>query len=74
MNRKKAIVGQHLYWTDLIKDMKIEVKNDDTFQNTKRSNIKCGKFPAKLPEEILWHKLCVDIIVAYTICRKGKNK
>ena len=35
----------------------------------KQSNIKDGKSPDKEAEEILWNKLCVDIISPYVIRR-----
>ena len=42
-------------------------------QPTKRSTKKYGKLPAKLPEEIPWNKIYVDLIGPYKICRKGKE-
>ena len=30
------------------------------------------KLPAKMLEETPWNKQCVNIIVSYNICRKGK--
>ena len=33
----------------------------DVRQRTKWSTKKCGKLPAKLAEETLWNKLCVDL-------------
>ena len=51
-----------------------EVKNCDTCQGTKWSNIKYGKLPAKLSEEIPWNKLFVDLIGTYVIWRKGQRE
>ena len=62
MDITEAMVGQHLYWTDISDAVWKEVTNCDTYQSTKRSNKKYGKLPVKLAEEILWNKLCVDII------------
>ena len=39
----------------------------------KTVNKKNGKIPAKLAEETLWNKLCVDIIGPYKILGKGKE-
>ena len=50
------------------------MSNCDTFQRTKRSNKKYGKFPAKLSEEILWNKLCVYLIGTHVIRQKGKKE
>ena len=36
-------------------------------------NKKNSKLPAKLAEEILWNKLCVDIIGSYKIRIKGRE-
>ena len=35
-------------------------------------NLKNGKLPAKIVEEIQWNKLCGDIICTYKIFRKVK--
>ena len=73
MYRTEAMVFQHLYWPDIIDAVRKEVTNCDTCQSTKRSNIKYGKLPAKLAEEISWDKLFVDIIAPYAIGRKLKK-
>ena len=36
-------------------------------------NIKYGKLPAKLAEEIPWKKLCVDLIGLYKTRRKWRD-
>ena len=39
----------------------------------KKINNKNGKFPAKLADETLWKKICVDLKGPYKISRKGKE-
>ena len=73
MDRTEAIIYQHLYWPDTIDSVHKKGSNYDTCQRTKLSNKKYGKLPAKLAEEILWNKICVDIIGPYVIRRKGKK-
>ena len=67
------MIFQHFYWTDIRNDIRREVINCDTYQLTKRSNKKYGKFPAKLADEIPWNKLYVDLIGPYIIQHKGKK-
>jgi hypothetical protein len=31
-----------------------------------------GHLPEKVTEAIFWDKVCIDLIVSYTICRKGQ--
>ena len=66
----EAMVHQYLYWRGLIQAIKIEVSNCKTCQSTKWQNIKYGKFPDKLSEEVTWNKLCLYIIVPYKRCSK----
>ena len=47
MGKTKAKIHQHLYWTGIRDAVRTKVTNCDTFQHTKRSNIKYGKLPAK---------------------------
>ena len=68
--RTETIIFQHLYWTIIINDFWKEVINCDTFQCTKRSNIRYGKLPANKAEEIPYNKLCVNIIDHYVTRRK----
>ena len=70
MDRTEANIFQHLYRPNIKYSLWKEVTNYDTFRHTKRSNKKYGKLPAKEVEEILWNKLCVDIIGPYVIRRK----
>ena len=74
MDITEVIICQHFYWPGIRKSVRKEVGNFDTCQCTKWSNIKYGKLPAKESEEILWNKLCVDIIGPYIIQREGKKK
>ena len=40
---------------------------------SKKTNQKYGKLPPKQAETNTWDTLCVDLIVPYTIPRKGKT-
>ena len=62
-----------MYWARIITAVRKEVKNCDTFQCTKRKNIKYGELPAKESEEIPQKNLCVYIIVPYVIRRKVRK-
>ena len=44
-----------------------------TLANVQNNQIKNGKLPSKLAEEMPWNKICVDLIVFYGIRRKGKK-
>ena len=59
----KAMIHQHLYWPDIINDVQKEVTDCDLCQRKKRSTKKYGQLSAKLPEEILWNKICVYLII-----------
>ena len=74
MDRTEAIIRQRLYWHGIIDAVQKEVPNCDTCKRTKWSNTKYGKLPYKLAEEILWNKICVDLIGPYVIRRKGKKE
>ena len=74
MDRTEEIINQHLYCPNIRGFIWKELNHCDTFQHTKRSNVKYVKLPAKEAEEILWSKLCVDLISPYVIIRKGKKK
>ena len=50
MDRRSAMIRQHLYWPDIIDSVRKEVTNGDTFQRTKQSNKKYGELPSKLAE------------------------
>ena len=63
---------QQLYWPGIREAFYIEVMYCDACQRKKRSTNKYGKLPAKLAEETLWNKLCVDLLVPYKIRSKGK--
>ena len=71
MDRTEAKNFKTLYWPITINAVRKEVTNCNTFQLTKRSNIKYGKLPAEESGEILWNKLFVDIIGLGVIWRKG---
>ena len=74
MDRTGAIILQHLYWPDIRYAIRKEVTICDTCQRTKQSNKKYGRLPAKLAEEILWNKTCVDIIGTYVLREKGNKE
>ena len=47
MERKEAMIRQHLYWPVIRNSVRKEVTDFDTCQCTNCSNIKYGKLPAK---------------------------
>ena len=73
MDITEAISFQHFYCPGIRDAVQKEVTNCDTWQRTKRSNIKDWKWPAKEAEEIPGNKLCVDLIGTYIIRRKGQK-
>ena len=44
-----------------------------TYANVQNGQQKYSKLPAKLAEETLWNKICVELIGPYKILRKGKE-
>ena len=70
MDRMETMIFQYLYWPIIINDVRKEVINCDTFQHTKRSNIRYSKLPATEAEEILYNKLCLYIIDPYVMRRQ----
>ena len=67
MDITEAMLFQHLYWPGIRYSVRKEVTNCDAYQRKKLSNKKYSKLPDKLAEEILWNKICVDIIGPYGI-------
>ena len=47
MDRTKAMIFKHLYWTIISNTVRKKVTNCDNCQVTKLSNIKYGKLSAK---------------------------
>ena len=45
-----------------------------TVINVQKDQKNYYKLPAKLAEEILWNKICVDLIGRYVIRRRGKKE
>ena len=74
MYRTEAMIHQHLYWPGIRKSVRKEVTNCDTFQRTKRLNIKYGKFTDKEAEEITCNKICVDLTGPYFIRIKEQKE
>ena len=73
LDRTEAMICQNLYWPVIREAVQKEVTNCDVCQNTEQSTTKYGKLPAKLAEETLWNKLCVDLICPYKIRIKRKE-
>ena len=69
----QEIISQHLYWPITINAIQKEVTNHDTFQCTKRSNVKNAKLPAQEAGKIPLNFFCVDQIGPYVIQKKGKK-
>ena len=74
IDRTEAIIFQHFFWPDIRDSVWKEVNNCDTYQRTKRLNIKYVKLPSKLDEEIPWNKLCVGLIGPYIIRREWNKE
>ena len=73
MDITEAMIRQHLQFPNIRDAIQKESSNFDTFQRTEQPNVKYGKLPTKLAEEILWNKLSVDIIGTYVIQRRVKK-
>ena len=73
INRTETIIRKHLYWYGIIKDVQKEVICCNTCQRTKWSDIKYGKLPAKVAEEIPRNKLCVDIKKTTVYVKRERN-
>ena len=73
MDRTEETIFQDLCWPGIRNSIGKEVTNCNTYQNTKRSNIKYGKLPSKEDEEIPQNKLCVYLICPYVKRINGKT-
>ena len=62
MDITEAIIDQHFYWPRIRKSVQKEVTNGETCQRKKQSKIKYSKLQAEESEEIIWNKICVDIL------------
>ena len=74
LDQTEEMICQHLYCSGIRAAIHKEVTRCDVCQRTKRSTTKYGKLPAKMAEETLWNKLCVDLIDTYKIRRKSKER
>ena len=74
MDRTKAMIFQHLYWTGVVKSVQKEVKNRDTFQRTKRSNINMVTYQLMKLQKYNGRQIYVDIIGPCVIKNKGKGR
>ena len=66
------MIFEHLYCPRIIAAVRKEVTICDVCQGKKIPTKKHFKLPAKLAEETLWNKICVDLIGTYKIRKKGK--
>ena len=68
------MIHQDLYWPGIRNAAQKEIRNYETYQPIKRSNIKYGKLLAKEIEKIPQNKLCVDLIGSHVMRRNIKKK
>ena len=73
INRLEMTLRQHYTWRGLSKTVEQVCKACTVCQQYKRRSAKYGKLPAKLPDTIPWHTLCIDLIGPYKI-GKGKQE
>ena len=66
-DRTLKSISQHFYWKGMSKDVEKFCKKCPICQTTKVNSKKYGLLPAKEPEVVPWHQLCVDLIGPYKI-------
>ena len=66
-DRTLKSISQHFYWKVMGKDVEKFCKKCPICQTSKVNKKKYGLLPAKDPEVVPWHQLCVDLIGPYKI-------
>ena len=66
-DRTLKSIQQHFYWKGMSKDVEKYCKKCPICQTCKVNKKKYGLLPAKEPEVVPWHQLCVDLIGPYKI-------
>ena len=60
-------MGQHYTWKGMRKTVEAVCKLCDACQRTKPKLRRLGHLPPKVPEEIPWERLCIDLVGPYKI-------
>ena len=69
--RTELTIGQHFYWKGIREQVARVCKGCEICRRTKVQTKKYGLLPAKVPDILPWHMLCIDLIGPYKI---GKTK
>ena len=72
--RTELTMGQHHAWKGMRKDIQSICSRCAACQLHKPKNLKLGHLPPKLPDEIPWERLCIDLIGPYTISTNPSNE
>ena len=72
--RMELTIGQHYYWKNMRQTIQRVCKACTICKKNKSHNKKFGHVPAKEPETIPWHTLCIDLIGPYKIGKIRKPK
>ena len=71
--RTELTMGQHFTWRGMRKTVEDICGKCQACQLQKPKLKRLGHLPPKLPEEIPWERLCIDLIGPYTIGSKDKS-
>ena len=71
--RTELMMGQHYTWKGMRKTVEAVCQRCQSCQLTKPKQQCLGHLPPKIPEEVPWECLCIDLIGPYTIGSKGKS-
>ena len=69
--RTELTIGQHFYWKGIREQVARVCKGCEICRRTKVQTKKYGLLPAKAPDVLPWHTLCIDLIGPYKI---GKDQ
>jgi hypothetical protein len=72
--RMELTIGQHYYWKHMRETIQKVCKACTVCKRNKSHTKKFGHVPAKTPETIPWHTLCIDLIGPYKIGKIRKPK
>jgi len=71
--RTELTIAQHYYWKGMKKDIQNVCQACSVCLEMKRKQKQYGLIPAKRPEIIPWHTLCIDLIGPYTFGKKDNE-
>ena len=72
--RLELTLGQHFYWKGISESCTRVSRACNLCREYKKKNQKYGLLPAKVPETIPWHTLCIDLLGPYTFGTKTPEK